>query len=750
MEPKSPCRRRFILLTLVIAISLVLAIGILPRFFSGEVSSRAKIRNVLLISIDTCRADFLSCYGYSRETTPHIDAVAREGVLFENAVSPAPITRPAHSSMLTGTIPPYHGVRDNLEYRLAPYNETLAEILKNKGLTTGAIVSAFVMDSRFGVDQGFDTYHDDIIPQEGNVPGDSERIGGQTSRLAAEWLDEHKSERFFLFLHYFDPHAYYTPPEPFASRFADHPYAGEIAYTDHCIGQVVKKLKELGLYDATLIIITSDHGEMLGEHGEHTHSYFIYQSAIKVPLIFKLPQERQSRRKKALVGLIDIVPTICSLLSIKPPSQVQGIDLSGQFGEDDGSTDQRALYCESLAPATYYDGNALLGVMTDRWKYIQTTRPELYDLAHDPHESNNLAKQKVGQARSLDGTLRQILSEQTRHGEEESRQELQEEARRRLESLGYVGGGSSSEPLDLDPSKEDPKDLIDFHNSNISVLHLIHEKRYAEAERLCESLLQQRPEFFVGYVQMAQIASAQDDPAGAIAPLRRALKIKPDDPVVHVKLGNALRSQGQLDQAISHYHQALKTAPESPLAHINLGIALESQGRLDEAIDHYRKALQSNVEYVEAHNHLAAVLSVKGQRDEALEHFQKAFHLRPDSAVPLNGMAWILATHPQPEARDPSQAVRFAERAAESTQHRDPAILDTLAVAYAAAGQFDRALATAGKAISLASAMDADDLANEIRVRLELYRLAKPYREPVHGQVEIRFQRSIDSASPTP
>ena len=235
------------------------------------------IRNVLLISIDTCRADHLSCYGYPRQTTPNIDALAAQGALFENTIAPVPITLPAHSSMLTGTIPPYHGVHDNGEYQLDQSNVTLAEILKQSGFTTGGIISAFVLDSAFGIDQGFDTYNDRFEKERRTVGDISERIGAEASRFAITWLQQHKDEKFFLFLHYFDPHADYLPPEPFASKFARNPYAGEIAYTDHCIGLVLNKLKELQLYDSTLIIITGDHGEMRHEHGESTHSYFIYQ-----------------------------------------------------------------------------------------------------------------------------------------------------------------------------------------------------------------------------------------------------------------------------------------------------------------------------------------------------------------------------------------------------------------------------------------------------------------------------------------
>jgi arylsulfatase A-like enzyme len=273
------------------------------------------IRNVLLISIDTCRADYLGCYGYQDKTTPNIDAIARQSIVFENVISPVPLTLPAHASLLTGTIPPYHGVHDNFDYWLDDSHVTLAEILKGHGFATGAVVSAFVLDSKFGTGQGFDSYYHDFGEEPGGGRAD-ERKGQEVSNLAVQWLEKHKSDRFFLFVHYYDPHAPYLPPEPFASEFSDNLYAGEIAYTDYCIEQVIKKLKEFGLFDSTLVVITSDHGEMLGEHGEDGHGYFIYQSAIKVPLIVKLPGKHTSRVVGQLAGLIDIVPTICSLLGV--------------------------------------------------------------------------------------------------------------------------------------------------------------------------------------------------------------------------------------------------------------------------------------------------------------------------------------------------------------------------------------------------------------------------------------------------
>ncbi|UCF42983.1 MAG: sulfatase, partial [Planctomycetota bacterium] len=386
-------------LLLLVAVGgwLVLRLGILRR----------EVRRVVLISIDTCRADYLSCYGYPRSTTPNIDRLARQSVLFTNVITPIPTTLPAHCSMLTGTIPPYHGVHYNVGYRLGQSNVTLAEILRPMGFTTAAFISAFVLDSDFGLDQGFDTYDDSFEEIRRNIFG-SERRAGETSRLAIEWLQQRdKGEKFFLFLHYYDPHLEYEPPEPFASEFADNLYAGEIAYTDYCIDLVIDKLKELGVYDSTLIIVTSDHGEMLGEHGEPDHGYFIYESAINVPLIFKLPRRNEGRKVDGVADIIDIVPTICGMVGADVPPAVRAKDLSVFFGSGRPGREERHLYCESMMP-TRYNASSLLGVVTDRFKYIQTTRPELYDLVEDPNETNNLAERQPHQGRILQDRLKQI------------------------------------------------------------------------------------------------------------------------------------------------------------------------------------------------------------------------------------------------------------------------------------------------------------------------------------------------------
>ncbi len=610
------------------ALALVVVVG------GGWLLIRQIIRpkgpgRIVVISIDTCRADHLSCYGYGRKTTPNIDAIAEEGILFENVIAPVPLTLPSHSSMLTGTIPPYHGVHNNDSYKLGQSNVTLAEILRDNGFTTGAFVSAFVMDSRFGLDQGFDTYGDEF---EQGADGEkrNERRGEGTSRLAIEWLEEHRGEKFFLFCHYFDPHNDYEPPEPFASRFADDLYAGEIAYADYCIGQVVDKLKRLGLYESTLLVITADHGEMRGEHGESTHSFFIYQSAIKVPLIIKPAGKTKARRVESVVGLVDIVPTVCSALGIETPSHVQGEDLSGYFAGEKGLGSERYLYCESLLPTIEYNANGLRGVVGNRWKYIETTRAELYDLVEDAGETNNLAQEHGQQVRILRDRLKQILEEGADGGKADSRLAMDEEMRRRLESLGYFGSASIIEDFGLDEKREDPKDLIGFHAKHAAARYYFTREDYGRSKEYCEKMLLERPDYPRTYLYLGLIAFTEERIEETVGHLLHYASIDPNQIRVQFTLGVIFEQQSKLDRAVECYSRALEIDPEVAAGQNNLGNILLQLGRYEEAAGHCKKALEINPNLARAHYVLGNIYLKQGEAQQAIIQYEKALELEPD------------------------------------------------------------------------------------------------------------------------
>jgi arylsulfatase A-like enzyme/Flp pilus assembly protein TadD len=860
---------------------------------------RPPLRNVLLISIDTLRADHVSSYGFPRPTTPNIDTVAHEGVLFRNAYSPVPATLPAHCSMLTGTLPPTHGVRDNLHARLPDSSLTLAEMLEPRGFATAAIVSSFVLDRRFNLSQGFASY-DDRFEAVYKIHDLAERKGDETARHARAWLAEHGREPFFLFVHFYDPHDPYQPPEPFASRWADDRYSGEVAFADHCAGQVLDELKQLQLYDSTLIVITGDHGEMLGEHGELNHGFFIYEGALKVPLVFRVPRSKAAPRQvDEAVSLIDIVPTVAALVGAPPPKEAQGRDLSPWLAGEGRGAGGRPLYAETVTPTRYYAAASLLAVIMDGWKYIETSRPELYDLRRDPAEAVNLLASEPARADRLGKELKAILTASHQRSGPTEAAGLDEDARRRLESLGYLSRGAGGAEVVFDRSKEDPKDLIAFFRSDRTLSELVEDKKYAQARALCEEMLRERPGFADCHLQMSRIAAAEGDPRtalaaaskavelspgkeearlhlagllrhrgdldGAIAQYRQALASEPEsvearirlgraladkgrfdeavstlrpavtsrpdsaeaatqlgfalakqghlpeaidsyrralalDPAsaeTHAYLGSALATRGNLDEAIAHFEQALRAKPDHAelhdwlgvalrekgrpeealahfqealrldpglaAAHLDLGRALKQRGQLDEAVQHYRRAVAIDPRlaaahnslgsalgsqghlmeavrefreavrlqpaYDEAHNNLGLALRMMGERAQALAEFEAALSHRPDWPAPMSEMAWILATDASASVRDPAKAVRLAQRAVDLTARRQPVILDALAAAYAASGDFDHAVATAQEALALASAAGPAGLAGDIKKRLDLYEQKKPFRE---------------------
>jgi len=772
---------------------------------------RKTVKNVILISIDTCRADYLSCYGYGRKTTPNIDAVAEQGMLFKNVVSPVPLTLPAHSSMLTGTIPPYHQVHDNLNYKFGQFNVTIAEILREHGYVTGAVVGSFILDSQFGLDQGFDEYNDHFV--EALSLGEYiERRGAEASQFACEWLSKHRKEKFFLFLHYYDPHTPYEPPEPFATDYADSLYAGEVSYVDWCVGRVITKLKSLGLYDSTLLIITSDHGELLGEHGELEHGYLLYEGAIKVPLIIRPPRIKKTRMINEVVGLVDIVPTILGYIGIPSPLDIHGKDLREYIDATTVSpVPERYVYCESFTP-TKYKCNPLLSVVTNHWKYIQTTRPELYNLKQDPDEEENLLTAEPKRAELLQHQLRLILSEQARTDKEESSFVLDAESRRRLESLGYVGGMVAQTSFGVDSSRADPKDYVDYHVCNQKAVFLIFKREYEKAKTICDEMLARWPGIIDTHFLLARATfsagdftesvthnlkylalleketpqnSRQKDELTkpvfmihnmlasafcelgeydeAIKQFNITIQIKPDQADVLYRLGSVYYQQGKFEETIklwreavridpslpsaqdnlkkllaekqrreriiSQYMEILSQNPDDPNAHNTLANELYRQGRIEDAIAHWLEAVKQRPDWAEVQNSLGTAFYRQNKLKDAVKYWAEAVRIEPNWPEPRNNLAWLLATVEDEKLRNPSEAVRLAERACELTNYKQPGMLDTLAVAYASAGRFADAVKTAEKARELASASGQEKLATDIEKHLELYKLGRPYRK---------------------
>jgi arylsulfatase A-like enzyme/Flp pilus assembly protein TadD len=691
-------------LPLVLAVSLVLCLLTGGLLLLARPHADA-IHHVVLISIDTCRPDRLGCYGGAPQTTPNLDGLARESVLFENAYSPVPMTLPAHCSMLTGMNPPSHGVHDNFDYRLSEGNQTLAEILKEHGFATGAVVSAFILDSRFGLDQGFDAYadrfHDKI-----NTSGFNERCGDETSQVAMDWLARHQDEDFLLFLHYYDPHAAYDPPEPHASRFRSDLYAGEIAFTDACIGRVIEKLKQLGLYESTLLIITADHGEMLAEHGEPEHSYYIYQSAVRVPLLIKTPGTDPSRRISQPVGLIDLVPTICGLLDIEPPSEAEGVDLTPCLEGVSLPDDLRMLYCESLTP-TKYGANSLLGLVGGRWKFIQTTRPELYDLVADSAERINLASRSPGRVDSLAAVLQRRLAPARREGVHDSDQPLDARTRARLESLGYVAG-SVDESFAFDQTREDPKDLLGLHLAVATIEELILAKDFEGARRISQEALRERPGFSKARFSLGKIAMAQGDFEEAASQFTLVLSLQPDSHEAHAELARALSRRGLYEEAIVHFKEALRLVPDQVEVLNNLAVTYAEQGDYEKASGCFQRLAAIDPDSPETFYNWGAMLMKQRKFMLAEKQFERAIAVEPNQFAAHNQLAAILNSRGQ---RD--QAVSHLTESLRMNSNQ-PGARFYLAQVYAAMGARERALEAAAASLQLARSLGDQNLARQV------------------------------------
>ena len=594
----------------VLLVSIIVIVSIAVSAFQGCRKSTRK-PNILLISLDTCRADYLGCYGKRGAGTRHLDALASHSCLFTNVVSPVPMTLPAHCSMLTGTVPPVHGVHDNFHYRLGDSMTTLAERLRLSGYKTAAAVGSVVMDDRYGLAQGFDIYDDDMDADMKIAGGHAERRGQEVTDFAVAWLENTGDEPFFLFLHYYDPHFPYRPPGQFASIFAADPYAGEIAYTDNCVGGVIETLKRLGLYDSTLIVVTSDHGEGRGEHGERLHGFYLYHSTTKVPLIIKRPGTRQAKRIERTVGLIDVTPTIVALAGLPVPDGMQGVDLSPLMDGKSLDTPKRYFYGESLTP-TKYGCTSLLALQTDKWKYIQSARPELYDVENDPAELNNLLEREPQRVRTMRNRLKDSVYGWLSQAQEADTVVPDRSMIEKMKSLGYAGG-SVSTAFEFDTNALDPKDFLPILEKIEAVKRNKNAKNYVKARELAGAILAEHGDVADVYSLLGQMAFFENKIEEAIQHYTEAVRIRPDAPDWHIDLGLFLARVRRFDEAIAHYRTAIglilgpdnspdeltpdaldanRRSPLLPQAYLNLGYALKSLGRLLDAASAFEVALR--------------------------------------------------------------------------------------------------------------------------------------------------------------
>ena len=688
-EARPPRRRR--LPVAAVLGGAVLGLGLLAAalFMRG---GRADLRpraaaahNVLLITLDTTRADHLGCYGDAEARTPNLDELARGGVRFARVYCPAPLTLPSHASIMTGLYPATHGVRNN-GHDLAPKWVTLAETLKSRGFATAAFVSSFSVDSRFGLGRGFDVYDDTFQAQAPLKGANAERRAEETFARFKRWIDRAGQERFFAWVHYYDPHLPYDPPPPYREAAPGRPYDGEIAYMDRYVGEVLDALRAKGLLEKTLVVVAGDHGEGFGDKVETGHGIFLYEETLRVPLIFS---DASAFPKPRVVGdavrLIDVAPTILEAIGLKAEAaSMEGRSLiSRMTGKTRADLD---ALVETFYPRENFGWSELVGIVSGPWKLIQAPRPELYDLARDPAEKNDLAASSPAQAASLRAKLEQELLGLSAKPAAGGPAAARVDDRERLRSLGYVNFA----PAKPGAEAADPKDKIGLLKLVQQAQAFELEGRFAEAEGLYKEIVAEIPDSAEGYVNLAIMAARQNAFDRALAALARGLARLPDSEILLVRLGHTylvsgkprealetmdkvlvlnpqsvdaltvgagiLDATGRKAEARAYYERALAIEPESRHLRMSYAGNLASTGALKEAIVIYEKLIDDFPEEQAFYQYAGIAHSYVGQYDRAIELLRQALAIRP---TPVGFFNLAVAYEKRGDLREAAEALRM-------------------------------------------------------------------------------------------
>jgi arylsulfatase A-like enzyme/Tfp pilus assembly protein PilF len=639
-----------------VLIGLVSFFGLMRRAPRTDAEARKRLAHlrpaardldVVFVTLDTLRADRLGCYGFRGIETPAIDSLAKEGVLFEQVTATVPLTFPSHSSIFTGLIPPHHGVRDNGGFFLDDSKTTLAERLKQAGYTTGAFVAAWVLESRWGLAQGFDHYSDkfDLSQYKVLSLGTVQKPGDEVMTDALAWLDSVRDRKFFAWIHLYDPHAPYEPPEPYRSRYPGQPYLGEIAYTDHVVGRLLDWLRQQGLMDRTLIVLTADHGESLGDHGESTHAYFIYDATTHVPLIFRTPWGHRGR-SRGQVSSVDIMPTVLDLVGLPPQEGIDGRSLVRAV-LDPGADLAHVAYSETYFPRYHFGWQHLQGLRNGLYQFIEAPTPELYDLRADPGEGANIYKAYSRRGQELRAAMEGMVH--TGETAVPERQSLDPETLQRLAALGYVGTVASVDPKAVLP---DPKDKVRVLGLMNAAKSAGQEDRLDEAIAKMREVLKEDPEIMDAHLTLGNWLAKAHRPEEAIESFKRALSLKPDDEVAMLNLANAYRNRGRTDDALAAleiFKGALKVNPRNPQAWYQLATLYLDLGQRAMAETTFREAIQANPKMGAAYNALGAIAFTRGDLDEAEKLIRKALELEPEVQAGRFNLARVLDARGRPD-----------------------------------------------------------------------------------------------------
>lgn len=614
---------------------LVLALALIFLVFPSRPASFQDLRqgrdfNVIVITLDTTRADRIGVYGCSRVKTPVLDGFAAQGLRFERCIAQTPLTLPSHATIMTGTFPPFHGVRDNGGFIVPAALETMAETFKKNGYQTAAFLAAYVLDSRWGLNQGFDLYYDrfDTRKLERIAEAKVQRPANEVLDQVLPWLDQKKSEKFFAWIHLYDPHVPYEPPSPYDTEYADDPYLGEIAFVDSQLGRLRDFLEANKLAERTFIVIAGDHGEALGQHKEDTHGFFVYQEVLQVPLIFVAPFPRiQGRVSPRLASLADIMPSVLDMCGLPAPAEVQGRSLVGEFFKASPDLASPA-YAETYLPRFQFGWSELRSVQDDRYQLIVAPALELYDLKEDPQELNNIASSKPDVARSLLAEEARLEGEYSRNAPRPARGKLDEETREKLAALGYIGTFASA-PTGPGQKLANPKDKIDVFNELSHAQELGQNGRVDEAIPIVTRIISQDPEVVGAYFILGNFYYGQNRYAEAIAQFKIAVDKKPDDVQSIINIAQCYIRMNQQGQAESFILDQVRRGIEDSILFFNLGKLYVRGGKPDQAIPAFKKCLALNPHSASANSALARVYFMKNDLAQAESHAREAIRLDP-------------------------------------------------------------------------------------------------------------------------
>ena len=601
----------------------------------------APLPNVILITLDTTRADRVGFLGSKRGLTPNLDAVARQSIVFTRAYAQVPLTTPSHAAILTGTYPQFNHVGD-LGAPLGSDLPYLPDLLKHRGYKTAAFVGALILDPEGrgapGFERGFDTFDAGFHPPEAGEDRyhSIERRAGDVINHATTWLRKRPQGPFFVWIHLYDPHDPYDPPAPYDAKYKAAPYDGEIAYTDAMVGKFINTLKTRGLYQGALIAVAADHGEAFGEHGEQRHGMFLYDETVHVPLLFKLPMGRSAgRRVEDRVGLVDVAPTILREAGVTIPHKMQGESLtapprlSGKGARPDAPTGEgRSIYSETDYAHRSFGWSMVRSWRASKYLYVQSPKRELYDESVDHEAQHNLAESSSAVADTLNTQLDEFREKTSSAAGEQVKYDPVQAAN--LRALGYLASDNTAKPANGAP-EVDPKDKIEVANALHQSLVDMEEGHYDLAIPRLQHVIQEDPELWSAYLELGQAFVHQKQYGQALPLLKRSVEKMPDSAAAHYELGFAMVKTGDWQGAEPQLQAALASAPDSPEMHFYLAAIYEQNQKMPQAIQEYRDTLRLSPSHFKANLMLGRIYGMQHNPAAALPFLEEAVRLDPNS-----------------------------------------------------------------------------------------------------------------------